>query len=237
MLSIDNIEKSYGTKKILDGVSMFLDEGKIVAVLGPNGSGKTTLLNIVSGFNRSDNGEVYIDNKPVSFVETRADIGYMQDVLQISEKTKVNEFLNLVNHYKYADSQTQQLEEMIQEFDLTQLLKMAFGKLSYGNKRKVNILVAFLGFPKVIILDEPTNGIDTKGIILLKKYIQKAKEKGSTVVITSHVLDFVQTVCDEFYFLKNGNIAHVLKGAENIEEIYKDIYLRNETVINHNIFG
>lgn len=230
MLRVDDIEKSYGTKKVLDGVSMVFPEGKIIAILGPNGSGKTTLLNIVSGFNCPDGGEVYIDEKPVSAAKTRVDIGYMQDALRISEKTKVNEFLNLVNHYKHADSQTQQLEEMIQEFDLMQLLKMSFGKLSYGNRRKVNILVAFLGFPKVIILDEPTNGIDTKGIILLKKYIQKAKEKGSIVIITSHVLDFVQTVCDEFIFLKNGKIAHTLNGADNIEKLYKDIYIENEEI-------
>lgn len=164
MLKIENIEKSFRNKKVLNGVSMSVDGGKVVAILGPNGFGKTTLLNIVSGFNCPDSGDVYIDGKSISLSETHVDIGYMQDMLKISEKTKVNDFFNLVNYYKYSDEKTQQLAEMVQEFDMQQLLKSSFGKLSYGNKRKVNIIVAFLGFPKVIILDEPTNGVDTKGI-------------------------------------------------------------------------
>lgn len=225
LLEIKDIEKIFGKKRVLNGVSLSVEKGKVIAILGPNGFGKTTLLNIIAGFSKPDRGDILIDGKSVSLVETHVDIGYMQDVLMISEKTKVDEFLNMVNHYKYSDTRKQQLEEMIEEFDLSQWIKMSFGKLSYGNKRKVNILVAFLAFPKVIILDEPTNGIDTKGIILLKKYIQKAKENGSTILITSHVLDFVQTICDEFCFLEEGRIKCIMDDRNNIEEIYKDMYM------------
>lgn len=228
LLEIKNIEKTYGKKKVLTGFSLSAEKGRVIAILGPNGSGKTTLLNIVAGFSSPDRGEVLVDGKSVSLIETHVDIGYMQDVLMISEKTKVEEFFNLVSHYKYMDTQKQQLEEMVREFDILQWSKMPFGKLSYGNKRKVNIIVAFLAFPKVIILDEPTNGIDTKGIILLKKYIQKAKDNGSTILITSHVLDFVRPLCDEFCFLEDGRIKYTTSDRNKVEEIYKDMYMRKE---------
>lgn len=223
MLEVINISKSYGTTKVLDDISIQFEEGKVSSIIGKNGVGKTTFLDIIAGFSCPSSGKVLLDSLPISQLNTRKHIGYMKDSVQLSGKITIDEFLYLISRTKYNGENMDQCNQMMEELQLTEYLGKYYHELSLGNKRKVNMIAAFIGFPKLILLDEPTNGIDSHGLIMLKRYIVKAKENGSIIILSSHILDFVSNISDVHYFLSNNKIEKT-EGCK-LEEEYERRYI------------
>ncbi|SFB70767.1 ABC transporter ATP-binding protein [Butyrivibrio sp. YAB3001] len=231
MLEVKRVSKLYSEQAGIKDISFTLEKGNIVALIGPNGSGKTTLLNILAGVLESDSGEVFIDGEKNVDICVRRNIGYLPDKLIINPQTRVIDLLNVISDYKFNGDYKTQIERYIDLYCINDCINKKFGDLSMGLQKKVGIIIAFMGTPKLIILDEPTNGMDTHGILQLKNSILEAKGNGSTIIISSHILDFVNAITEQSYFLKNMELNTVVNNNENLENVYRKLYLESENVM------
>ncbi|WPC42606.1 ABC transporter ATP-binding protein [Clostridium sp. JS66] len=227
MLTANNLTKIYPNNKGITKISINIDSSEILALIGPNGSGKSTTLKIIAGVMKSQEGNVLVNNLSTTSRESKRYIGYLPEDLFFYEKMSVYEFLDFVACVKFKSNLSSDIESLLASYDLWEHRHQLLKNLSMGMKKKIGIISAFLGNPNLIILDEPTNGIDTKGIITLKKQINDSKSKGAIIIISSHILDFVSSICSRFIFLKHGQIAKDISSASNLnlEALYSELYL------------
>lgn len=225
MLEVSEISKLYSENAGVSDISFISQGGEVLALIGPNGAGKSTLLNMVAGVLRPDQGRILLDGKSVWEIQARKHMGYLPDQITVNPQTKLLDLLYMVSDYKYHGGHRDQIEQGIREYQLENYCGVKFHKLSMGIRKKAGILMAFMGMPELIILDEPTNGMDTRGILQLKQDIFEAREQGSTVLISSHILDFVGAIAERSLFLKDMKLGAVAENGENLEEIYKKLYL------------
>lgn len=230
MLEIKEISKYYGKNRGIMALNLNCKAGEVVSLIGPNGSGKSTSLRGIAGIMRLDEGKVLLDGNDTMFPATKKDIGYLPEKMSVDGKMTPYEVLEMVNVLKndsFYGSEEESIQMMLHDFDLWKERHSKIRHLSVGMRKKLGIIIAFMGFPKLIILDEPTNGVDTKGIITLKKYMQRAKKKNCTILVSSHILDFISTISTTNIFLKDGRVAKILRCTEGVdlEEVYKSLYL------------
>lgn len=225
MLSVNKVTKYYDGQNGIGNIDFSCKNGEAAAIIGPNGAGKSTLLKIMAGILKADEGSVLIDGFDTGKYENRRLIGYMPDKMELARGLTVKNFLHMVCDYKYGGRFREDAEQAVLMFGLEAYQNRAFQKLSMGNQKKAAIIAAFLGNPRLIILDEPTNGVDTAGIIALKQSIRAAREAGSILVVSSHILDFVSRISDINLFLKDGKIAAIEKENKNLEEKYRMLYM------------
>ncbi len=225
MLKVQDVHKIYSNNAGVKEISFTSEGEEIISLIGPNGAGKSTLLNMISGVLRPDKGQILLNNKNVCELETRKNIGYLPDWISVSSSIKVLDLLYMVSDYKFAGKFKNEIDNSIESYHLENYCNQKFSKLSMGTKKKIGILIAFMGTPDLIILDEPTNGMDTQGILELKKNILEAKAKGSIIIISSHILDFVNAISDRNLFLKDMKIARIVEKKNDLEEIYSALYM------------
>lgn len=135
--------------------------------------------------------------------------------------------LDFICEVKYCGKYGNEIKKLLCDFELWESRNKLIQECSFGMKKKIQIVISFLGSPGLILLDEPTNGVDTNGILMLKRYTEKEKREGKTIVITSHVLDFVERVADTVIFLQSGKMVKVLKNTDNLERAYADTFKVN----------
>jgi len=204
MIEFKNLHKRFGKLIVLDGLDLEINKGGIFAILGPNGSGKTTLIKCLLGMVIPDKGEITFDKNSVLGKWTyRNNLNYLPQIANFPPNLTVIELINMVKNLRPKASNS---EELIELFGLKSFLDKKLGNLSGGTKQKVNIVLAFMFDSDLIVLDEPTNGLDPIALIHLKEIIQKEKEKGKTILITTHIMSFVDEVADEIVFLLDGKI-------------------------------
>ncbi|MBL4667847.1 MAG: ABC transporter ATP-binding protein [Flavobacteriales bacterium] len=204
MINFKNIHKRFGKLVVLDDLNLEVSEGGVFAILGPNGSGKTTLIKALLGMVIPEKGEILYNGKSVlKQWEYRNNLNYLPQIANFPANLTVTELVEMVKNLR--PSKTNE-EELIKLFGLTPFLKQKLGNLSGGTKQKVNIVLAFMFDSDLIILDEPTTGLDPIALIYLKELIQKEKELGKTILITSHIMSFVEEMSDEIVFLLDGKI-------------------------------
>ncbi len=204
MIEIKKLHKKFGKLTVLDGLDLTINQGGIFAVLGPNGSGKTTLIKSILGMVVPNKGEILLDNKSVlKKWNYRNDINYLPQIANFPANLSVKELIAMVKNLRPKPSNE---EELIQLFGLSPFLKKKLGNLSGGTKQKVNLVLTFMFDSDLIILDEPTTGLDPIALIHLKKLINKEKEKGKTILITTHIMSLVDEIADEIVFLLDGKI-------------------------------
>lgn len=225
MLEIQDVEKTYTYATGVKKISFFCRTGEVVALIGPNGVGKSTILGIIAGIQKADAGKVMLNGVDTSIFNTRKKIGYMTEKINVGKKINAKELLYLISDYKFNGQYKDYINQAIEDYGLYKQCSKQFCDLSMGNKKKVSIIIAFMGKPELIILDEPTNGMDTAGMICMKRYIMKAKKDGASIIISSHILDFVDSIADKKVFLKNGRIEKIIEGREDLEQIYTELYL------------
>ena len=204
MVSIQNLHKRFNKNIVLSGVDLNINEGGIFAVLGPNGSGKTTLIKSILGMVIPNKGKIEVLGENIKKSSNyRYKIDYLPQIANFPNNLKVRELIRMIKDLRGKTSEDQRLIEL---FKLEPFLNKKLGNLSGGTKQKVNIVLAFMFDSPLIILDEPTTGLDPISLIRLKELIQVEKGRGKTILITSHIMSFVEEVSDEIVFLLEGEI-------------------------------
>jgi len=204
MIQINGLNKKFGKLTVLDGLELDISSGGIFAVLGPNGSGKTTLIKSILGMVIPDKGEIKIDGTSVlKQSKYRNNINYLPQIANFPANLTVKELIKMVKNLRPKVAHDTALIEL---FDLEPFLDKKLGNLSGGTKQKVNIVLTFMFESDLIILDEPTTGLDPISLIHLKEIIHREKEKGKTILITTHIMSFVEEIADEIVFLLDGEI-------------------------------
>ena len=204
MIEITNLHKRFGKLIVLDGMDLEINSGGIFAILGPNGSGKTTLIKSILGMVIPNSGEIKINDQSVlKKWEYRNQINYLPQIANFPTNLTVNELIAMVKNLRPKESRD---IDLINLFSLEPFLDKKLGNLSGGTKQKVNIVLTFMFDSELIILDEPTTGLDPISLIHLKEIIQKEKSNGKTILITTHIMSFVEEVADEIVFLLDGEI-------------------------------
>lgn len=204
MVSIQNLHKKFGKNQVLCGLDLTINEGGIFAVLGPNGSGKTTLIKSILGMVIPNKGDISVFEENVNKKSNyRHKIDYLPQIANFPSNLKVKELIKMIKDLRKP---TDEDKRLIKLFKLEPFLNKKLGTLSGGTKQKVNLVLTFMFDSPLIILDEPTTGLDPISLIRLKDIIQVEKAKGKTILITSHIMSFVEEVSDEIVFLLEGKI-------------------------------
>lgn len=204
MITIDGVRKAYGKRQVLEGVTLALQPGRITALVGPNGSGKTTLIKLILGLARPDAGRLLLDGRPFDADGAyRARIGYAPQSPRLPEHLTVGEVFAMLRALRPGAEVD---EGMLDAFGLRNEWDTAVGTLSGGWRQKVANACAFLFRPDVLILDEPTAGLDPVASGMLKAEIRAARTAGRTVLISSHILVELEELADDVCFLSEGHL-------------------------------
>ncbi len=210
MIDVDGLVKSYGRKKALDGISMHIDRGEVVGFLGPNGAGKSTTMNILTGCISYTSGSVKIDGIDIldDPKEAKKRIGYLPEVPPLYTDMTVNEYLDFVYDLKKAKPRPKQkhIADICADTGLSQVCGRRIGNLSKGYRQRTGLAAAMIGDPDILILDEPTVGLDPQQIIEIRELIRELG-KTRTVILSSHILSEVQAVCERVIIINNGKIV------------------------------
>lgn len=206
MVSIQDLYKKFGTNEVLKGFNLSINSSGVFAILGPNGSGKTTLIKSILGMVIPDKGSISVLGENIKGNSAyRHKIDYLSQIANFPNNLKVKELIKMIKDIR---ENTHEDLRLIELFKLTPYLDKKFGNLSGGTKQKVNIVLTFMFESPLIILDEPTTSLDPISLIRLKELIQAAKAKGKTILITSHIMSFVEEISDEIVFILEGKIHY-----------------------------
>lgn len=229
MIEVENLVKRYGDYLAVDHLSFQVEPGKIYGFLGPNGAGKSTTMNIMTGYIAATEGSVRINGHDIvkDAEEAKKCIGYLPEIPPLYLDMTVNEYLKFAAGLKRLPKTDwkEQIDEVMELTMISDISGRLIKNLSKGYKQRVGLAQAVLGYPDIIILDEPTVGLDPKQIIEIRDLIKKLGEK-HTVILSSHILSEVQAVCDEIMILSKGRLvacdtpeglAGLKKGSARIE--------------------
>lgn len=204
-LRICGVAKRFGRLQVLEGVDSVLPEGRVTAIVGPNAAGKSTLIKCVLGLVRPDAGRIEVFGEPVGADPAyRARIGYMPQGAPFPENLTGHEVLRLVRSLRPGVTEVD--DDLIHRFALAPELGKPIRTLSGGTRQKLNAVVAFLFRPSLVILDEPTAGLDPLASTILKEKVQDAVDRGVTVVLTSHIMSEIEALASEVLFLVEGKV-------------------------------
>lgn len=229
MIEINNLVKKYGDHVAVDDLSLTVEPGKIYGFLGPNGAGKSTTMNIITGYLGATSGEVKINGHDIfkEPEEAKKSIGYLPEIPPLYVDMTVREYLDFVAELKKLEKSLRKryVEEAMETTGITDVANRMIRNLSKGYRQRVGFAQAILGYPEIIILDEPTVGLDPKQIIEIRELIKKLGEK-HTVILSSHILTEISAVCDHVFIISKGklvasdateNLVSLMSGAQEIE--------------------
>ena len=233
MIEVNNLVKRYGDHTAVDHLSFKIEKGKIYGFLGPNGAGKSTTMNMITGYIASTEGTVTIDGHDILDEPEQAKkcIGYLPEMPPLYFDMTVLEYMNFVADLKKIpkDKKKSMVAEVMEMVKITDMKNRLIKNLSKGYRQRVGLAQAILGYPEVIILDEPTVGLDPKQIIEIRDLIKSLKEK-HTVILSSHILSEVSAVCDYVLIISHGklvasdtpeNLGKLAEGSNTLNLIVK----------------
>ena len=233
MIEVKNVTKKYGKFEAIKNISFEIKDGEIVGLLGPNGAGKSTTMNMITGYIEQTEGEIIINGfdtlkKPM---KAKEQIGYMPEGVPLYADLTVKEFINYMAGLKKVDKKQkrEKIEKIIKDMSLTGVQNKLIKNLSRGYKQRVSMAGALIGEPKILVLDEPTVGLDPKQITEIRKII-KDLGKTHTVILSSHILSEVSQICEKVIIINNGKIV-AIDTPENLEKKVtgrNDIYVTVE---------
>ena len=233
MIEVKNVTKKYGKVVAVDNISFTIKDGEIIGLLGPNGAGKSTTMNMITGFIEPTEGTIVIDGYDISKKPRKAkrEIGYMPEGVPLYTDMTVKEFVTYMAEIKKVDRKTrkEKIEKIIEETGLKDVEKKLTRNLSRGYKQRVSMAGALVGEPKILILDEPTVGLDPKQITEIRNLI-KSLGKTHTIILSSHILSEVSQICQKVIIINKGKIIAV-DTPENLENKVtnkNDIYVTVE---------
>jgi len=205
MIKIQNIRKRFKRLNALNDITVEFRKGQVIALIGPNGSGKTTLIRSILGLVKPDSGKIYCSDIAISeTVDYRDNIGYMPQVGRYPDNMKVGQLFTLIKNIRGLEKNTD--EELYYKFRLDTILEKPMRTLSGGTRQKVSAALAFLFDPEILILDEPTAGLDPLSSEILKAKIIAEKKRGKLILITSHVLSDLEEFTTDIMYLNEGKM-------------------------------
>lgn len=229
MIEVSHLTKKYGGYLAVDDVSFTVEDGQIYGLLGPNGAGKSTIMNILTGYLSATSGQVTVAGHPLpeEADEAKACVGYLPEQPPLYPEMTVGEYLNFVAELKKVPraQRKEQVLRAARRTGLEKVLPRLIRSLSKGYKQRVGIAQALLGSPKIIILDEPTVGLDPAQVIEMRKLIRELG-KAHTVILSSHILSEVQAVCQQVLILSKGKLAasgtlqELTADGRSLEEVF-----------------
>ncbi|MBN1043593.1 ABC transporter ATP-binding protein [Clostridium botulinum] len=234
VLEIKNLHKTLGNTEVIKGINLSIKQGEIFGFLGPNGAGKTTTIRMLVGLIKPTNGEIRICGYDLNKNKEKA----LKNVGAVVENPELYKYLsgreNIMQIARIRSVSKKEVEKVIKLVGLEKRIDDKVSKYSLGMKQRLGLAVALIGSPKLLILDEPTNGLDPTGILEFREIIKKAsKEKEISVFISSHILSEIQNLCDKVAFINEGKIKSIEKmDNKGIYQGKDDIILKTKSPVN-----
>ena len=210
LIEVKDVVKKFGNVEALRGVSLYVGKGEIVGLLGPNASGKTTLLKLIMGFMKPDGGQVRVLGRdPFEDPSVRAEVGYVPEEVLLYDSLTVREFLYFLGRMRKMDpgKYMDRARVLTTVFEMEDKLECLIGSLSRGDRQRLAIISALLHEPTVLVLDEPIMGLDPVAARVFKEIAVGMKEKGKGILMSTHVLELAEALCDRIYLLHEGRIV------------------------------
>ena len=225
-LAISNIVKTFGDKRVLEGISLKAESGKAVGLLGRNGAGKTTTIRIIMGVFPPDSGSVTLDGKP--FDRNKVKIGYLPEERGLYPKKKISEQLQYLGELRGMDKKAAKASysALLERLELAEYAEKKLETLSKGNQQKIQLAATLMTDPDIVIFDEPFSGLVPVNAMLLEELVKEQIDKGKIVLFSSHQMNYVEQFCDDVAILNGGQI--VLSG--NIRQIKRG-YDRKDVIV------
>jgi len=203
MIQIQHVSKSFDTLRVLDDVSLEMERGTVTAILGPNASGKSTLIKCLLGLVHPDQGRILIDGEPVlGRWQYRSKIGYMPQIARFPENLTVDELFRMLRDLRGPGTDID--IEVFARYELGEIGGKRLGTLSGGTRQKILAAVAFLFGPQILVLDEPTVGLDPVSATVFKDKVRKERDAGRAIVLSSHLVNEVEEMADRIVYLLDG---------------------------------
>ncbi len=243
ILRADNIQKIYGSRKVVQGISLQVEQGEIIGLLGPNGAGKTTSFYMIVGMVKPNEGKIYLDDKEITnyamYKRAQNGIGYLAQEASVFRKLSVEE--NILSVLQFTDrtkaEQKQKLEELIEEFSLGHVRKNRGDLLSGGERRRTEIARCLASDPKFILLDEPFAGVDPIAVEDIQSIVATLKNKNIGILITDHDVQATLAITDKTYLMYQGSILKSGTPQELADdEMVRRVYLGESFVLKENRF-
>lgn len=222
ILETKNLTKSFGKQKAVDNISLKIKENSIYGLLGPNGAGKSTTLKMITGMIHKTSGQIFFEGREWSR-DDLSDIGALIEMPALYENLSARE--NLKVRTLLLGLPDSRIDEVLEIVSLKDTGKKKSGQFSIGMKQRLGIAIALLNNPKLLILDEPTNGLDPLGIQELRDLIRSFPEKGITVILSSHILAEVEQTADHIGIINNGKLQYqnIINHNDNLEELFMNV--------------
>ncbi|WP_410496131.1 ABC transporter ATP-binding protein [Cellulosilyticum sp. ST5] len=227
LIEVTNLVKKYGKHTAVNNISFTVKEGEILGFLGPNGAGKSTTMNMLTGYLSSTSGTIKISGIDIleNPIEAKKHIGYLPELPPLYVDMTVNDYLVFVAKLKKLPSKDLKthINEVLERTELTHVQGRLIRNLSKGYKQRVGLASALIGSPDVLILDEPTVGLDPKQIIEMRNLIKELSEK-HTIILSSHILPEISAICDSIMIINKGNMV-ALDTPENLKDLFSHNHL------------
>ncbi|MES2655551.1 MAG: ABC transporter ATP-binding protein [Bacteroidota bacterium] len=235
IISLQNVQKSYGSKQVLSGINLTIYPGQVIGYIGANGAGKSTTVKILCGLINDFEGEVLVHgmNVKTDALKIKQKIGYVPELAELYEVLTPLEFLSFMAELYSIDLDIAQerMVKMLTAFGLESSMNQRMDTFSKGMRQKVLIISGLLHNPDIIILDEPLSGLDANSVIIVKELISKLAKEGKTIFYCSHMMDVVEKVSDRIVLINNGKVVadgsfEELKqqqGNQSLEQIFSQL--------------
>jgi Cu-processing system ATP-binding protein len=217
MIRIENINKRFRKLQVLDNITAQFEKGQVVSLIGPNGSGKTTLIKSILGMVKPNSGKILVDNQLINGDPSyREKIGYMPQIGRYPDNMKVGQLFKMLQNIRNIPAEKLD-KKLVDQFELEKIFEKPMRTLSGGTRQKVSAAVAFLFNPAILILDEPTAGLDPLSSELLKEKILAEKKKNKLILITSHILSDLDELTTHIMYMQEGKMLF-FKDIETLQE-------------------
>ena len=225
MFTINHVSKVYSGGRGLFDFSLSCPAGSITAVIGPNGAGKSTLFDSINGLKKPDSGSFMLDNILLSDVKP-CSMGFLPEANFLINHLTAEQMVNYILQMKNVPIVHDEIQYFVNGFSLQNRMNQKISSLSQGLKKRVAIMCAVIGKPELIVLDEPLNALDIQSVFFLKELLLSKKNTNCHILISSHVLSFLDGLVTQSVFLKNGRIEYIANNNDisSLEQIYKEVY-------------